>query len=135
MPFANRNSTVKTTERAASSVDPICPTNAWVITVTPNVENLVKIAGPATTHIFLLSIHSLFLNDDSSSPPLLTFKSFSLTSPSMLEYCCGRRRVPLPFEKHVSYMICSFNFWYSRQVLVWWHLILSVVVFFMPINV
>ncbi|XXG50827.1 hypothetical protein AAC387_Pa02g4746 [Persea americana] len=86
MPFANLKSTVWTRAKAASSVAPIWPINAWLITVTPNVENLVNIAGPATIQSLLLSPHIFFPRLSSSSLPDSRSFSFSPFSIPPLRY-------------------------------------------------
>lgn len=67
IPLPNLTRTVKTSAKPASSFAPIWPINAWLITWIPQVEHLVDMAGAATTHIFLLSFHTLFTSDNSTS--------------------------------------------------------------------
>ena len=83
MPFANLSNTVDTKAYAASSDGPIWPMKAWVMIPTPNVENLENIAGPATIHIFLDSVHTLSLSVPSSSALRTSVSKFSFTFPSM----------------------------------------------------
>ena len=67
MPLLNRMRTVETRAYAASSVEPMWPTKAWLMTVRPKEEKRVKIEGPATTHSFLFSSHARRPSDDDSS--------------------------------------------------------------------
>lgn len=80
IPLANLRRRVLTRKKAESSVAPMRPIKAWVITVTPNVENPLKMAGPAMTHIFLFSLHICFptLSSSSSSSALDDPRSLSL---------------------------------------------------------
>ena len=81
--------TVKTRAKAASSLEPIWPTNAWLITWMPKVEALVNMAGAATIHISLLSSHTLLTSDNpsssssSSSSGEVFLSSFCFRSPSI----------------------------------------------------
>ena len=91
MPLANLKRTVITRAYAASSVGPIWPMNAWLMMFMPNVENLVKIAGPATIQSLFVSPQTFSLicccpsSSTSTSPPGLSslFSSFFFISPSI----------------------------------------------------
>ncbi|MQM14646.1 hypothetical protein Taro_047581 [Colocasia esculenta] len=53
---------------------------AWLIMETPNVENLAKMAGAATTHSFFFSAHTLAINPWFTlyygAPPSSSYHSF-----------------------------------------------------------